>query len=75
MLGRAEDRGDQEGAKKPERVEDKAEVVADGGEYGVELVFEASLEVVAAEVSVVLHVSDDRLDGGMPRSHGFHATS
>ena len=38
--------------------------MADGGEDGVGGIAVTALEVIAAEVPVVFHVADHRLDGG-----------
>ena len=49
-----------------EPCEDEAEVVANGGEDGVCGIAIEALEVAAAEMAVVLHVTDDGFDGGAP---------
>ena len=50
--------------KKPDPFEDEAEVVAGGGEDGVDGVALFVSEVVSLHAVAVLEVSDDRLDGG-----------
>ena len=47
-------------------LEDEAEVVADGAHDGVDLIAEAALEEVSAQMAVCLAVSDDGFDGGSP---------
>jgi len=58
-----EDRDEDQGQKKPQPVEDEAEIVADSAEHGVGVVAMTALEVIAAEMAVALQVSDHRLDG------------
>ncbi len=48
----------------PQPLENEAEVVADGAHDGVDVVAEAAVQEVAAEMAVGLAVSDDRFDGG-----------
>jgi hypothetical protein len=49
---------------------EQPEVVAGGGEHGVDAVAVASLEMVAARPVVVLEMADYRLDGGAtPNAH------
>ncbi len=43
---------------------EQAEVVAGGGEHGVDAVAVAALEMVTAHPVVVLEMADHRLDGG-----------
>ena len=50
----------------------RTEVVADGGEDDVGRVAFATLEPAAAEMAVVLHVSDHRLDSGAPPELAFN---
>jgi hypothetical protein len=45
------------------------EVVADGGEDGIDTVAIAALEVVAAHAVLALDVADDRLDGDAARGN------
>jgi hypothetical protein len=55
-----EDRAQQ----KPQPVEQEAEVVADGGEYGVDGVASAMGKVIAAHAVLGLEMTDHRFDGG-----------
>ncbi len=48
----------------PQPLEDEAQVVADGAHDGVDVVAEASMQEVAAQMAVGLAMSDDGLDGG-----------
>ena len=50
--------------KKPQPVEEEAEVVSGGGEDGVDGVALGTGEVVAVHAVAVLDVADDGLDGG-----------
>ena len=50
--------------KKPDPFEDEAEVVAGGGEDGVDGIAVAVGEIVAVHAVTVLEVTDDRFDGG-----------
>ena len=43
--------------------QDEAEIVADSAEHSVVLVAMTATEEIAAEMSVIFHVPDDRLDG------------
>ena len=45
-------------------LEDEAEAVADGGQHGVGMVAVSSVEAIAVEMAVCLHMADHRLDGG-----------
>lgn len=56
-----------EGAQKPQPVEQKAEVTAYGGEHGVVGVTLGEGQEVAAHAMVALEVTDDGFDGGPPR--------
>ena len=47
---------------------EQAEVVAGGGEHGIDAVAIAALEIVSAHPMVVLEMADDGLDGG-PAAH------
>jgi len=59
--------GQEEGTPKPpEPAQEKAEVVAGGGEHGVDGVAVAALEIVAIHAVLGLNVTDHRLDGGSP---------
>ena len=49
----------------------EAEVVADGGEYGVDGVAGAVSEIIAAHAVLGLEMADDRLDGGPPLELAF----
>jgi hypothetical protein len=56
--------GDQDEAQQnPQPGEDEAQVVTDGGKDDVSGVAVTTLEITTAEVSVSLHVADDRFDG------------
>ena len=50
----------------PQPLEDESEVVTDSAHDGVDLIAEAALEEVSAQVAVCLAVSDDGFDGGSP---------
>jgi hypothetical protein len=56
-----------EGAQKPLEPAQQAEVVAGGGEHGVDAVAVAALEVIAAHAVLGLDVPNDRLDCGARR--------
>ncbi len=60
----SEERGDQGAQKGFEPSEEKAEIVAGGGENGVGAVAVAALEVIAVRAMLGLDVADHRLDGG-----------
>ena len=47
-----------------EPVAEQADVVAGGGEHGVDAVADAALEMVAPHSVVILEMADHRLDGG-----------
>src|SRR5437763_3078104 len=65
---RCEERLEQ-GAQKPSQpAQEEAEVVAGGGEHGIDAVAVASLEIIAAHSVLGLDMADDRLD----RSAAFH---
>ena len=55
----------------PQPGEDETEIVSDGGKDDVSGVACATLEIAAAEMALVLHVSDHRLDGGAPPKLAF----
>jgi hypothetical protein len=50
--------------KTSEPGQDAAEIVAGGAENGVGRVAGATLKIAASQMSVLLHVTDHRLDGG-----------
>ena len=50
----------------PQPFEYEAQVVADGAHDGVDLVAEAAVQEVSAQMAVRLAVSDDGFDGGAP---------
>jgi len=50
---------------------EQAEVVARGGEHGVDAVAVAAREMVAARPVAVLEMADHRLDGGASRGGWF----
>jgi hypothetical protein len=52
--------------KKPQPLEQEAEVVAGAGEDGVDTVSVLALEVIAVEQAVILHVADNGFDSGSP---------
>src|SRR5215467_13819229 len=55
----------EEGAQKPRQpAQEKSEVVAGGGEHGIDAVAVTALEMIAAHTVLGLHVADDRLDRG-----------
>ena len=60
----SEERGDQGAQKGFEPSEEKAEIVAGGGENGVGAVAVAALEVIAVRAMLGLDVADHRLDRG-----------
>src|SRR6267142_5687816 len=43
---------------------EQAEVVAGGGEHGIDAVAVAAFEIIATHPMIVLEMADDRLDGG-----------
>jgi hypothetical protein len=59
------------GQEFPLPLEDESEVVTDGAHDGVDLIAEAALEEVSAEMAVCLAVSDDGFDGGSPSEFLF----
>jgi hypothetical protein len=61
---RGEERRDEGTQKLSQPAEQKAEVVACGGEDGIDAIALASLEVIAVHAVVALDVADDRLDRG-----------
>jgi hypothetical protein len=59
----------QQGAQKaPKPAQEQAEVVAGGGEHGVDAVAFAALEKAAARSQLKLAI-EDALDSGLPRAH------
>src|SRR5215831_5215211 len=55
----------EQGTQKPRQpAQEKSEVVAGGGEHGVDAVAVTALEMIAAHTVLGLHVADDRLDRG-----------
>jgi hypothetical protein len=52
-------------------VAEQAEVVAGGGEHGVDAVTVAALEMVTAHSVVVLEIADHRLDGSTMPTDGM----
>src|SRR6266851_721783 len=50
--------------KRCEPAQEQAEVVAGGGQHGVDAVAVAALEIVTVHAVLGLHVADDGLDGG-----------
>lgn len=54
VCGCAEEGCQDKAQGKPQPVEDEAQIVADGGEDGVDLIADASLQVVAVEKTVRL---------------------
>jgi hypothetical protein len=60
--------------KIPQPGEDAAEVVSDGGEYGIGSVSGATFWLAAAEVTLGLHLTDHGLDGGPASQLAFDDT-
>ena len=61
-----EDHGDEGTKKLPQPCGEKAEVVAGGGEDGVDRIADLTRQVVPLEQPVRLQVPDHRLDGAAP---------
>ena len=57
--------------QEPQPPDQEAEVVADGGEYGVDGVAGAVSEMIAAHAVLGLEMADDGLDGGPPLELAF----
>jgi len=57
--------------KAPQPAQGQAEVVASGGEHGVDAVAISALEMVAAHPMVVLEMADHGLDGGAASRGGL----
>ena len=65
-LRRGEERPD-EGAQKPfQPAQEEGEVVAGGGEHGIDAVALAPFEIIASHAVLGFDMADDRLDCGAP---------
>src|SRR6266513_3311553 len=57
----------EEGAQKPRQpAQEEAEVVAGGGEHGIDPIAVAPLQIIAAHAVLGLGMADDWFDGGSP---------
>jgi len=64
VRSRCEERLEQSTQKPRQPAQQEAEVVAGGGEHGIDAVAGTALQIIAAHAVLGLGVTDDRLDGG-----------